>query len=215
MNRRAKLRIGNALTKGPWTLHVPDRVGWKYVESQHSLHWHDPQGLTWRSVRLYCDACGDDEEGYLDPIARLARWDRLDDLQAAPEGWPDVRIERFRLPLDCPTVQAEVRRQQEAVQALRFRTLGLPTRRDFGEHGPWEAGRFEIRTGGGWDDLKWRGDLGTDSPLADALDRLAAIVRDAGDPLPPTAFVECYDTSFEALADGRRWDWNGIPTPPE
>src|SRR6266403_637673 len=87
---RRLLRVGNMLLSGPESLYPAGGDGNSYLWSTVSMRWHSQTFDSWRSVRVYCDANGSDEEGYLEPMARFASWDRERDLFVVRPPWPTV-----------------------------------------------------------------------------------------------------------------------------
>src|SRR5437870_1818786 len=130
---RHLLRVGNTLLSGPESIYPVGGDGHSYVWSTVSMRWHSQTFSEWRSVRVYCDANGSDDEGYLEPMVRFASWDRENDILRVRPPWPNVLVELEGLPIDSLDLQAVVRRLQEALAQVPIVAHGLPTRRNFGE----------------------------------------------------------------------------------
>ncbi len=83
MNKISQLlRLGNALLSGPGSVYPADKNRALYLESSISIQWRSEDLRNFRSMRIYCDASGDDEEGYLEPMVRFASWNRSEDIHA-------------------------------------------------------------------------------------------------------------------------------------
>ena len=121
------LRLGNMLVGGPDTIHETENVGNSYVETSTSVHWNDASFGLFKSCRLYCDACGDDESGYLLPMARIAEWNRRVDMDTPPLAWPNVNIRLLTLEMDSPQLQTEIESLQRRLDVQMLTTHGLPT----------------------------------------------------------------------------------------
>jgi len=133
--------VGYKLLDGPKTIHSSSGDSHPYLESMICIRWHSETFGEWRSVRIYCDANGTDEDGYIDPMVRFARWDRTKDIVVLRPSWPSVLIDLATLPIDSLELQAAVHKLQEVVGQVPFVAHGLPTRRNFGEY----AGPLPIR----------------------------------------------------------------------
>src|SRR5262245_4368019 len=128
------LRLGNKLLDGPKMIYSGRDNSHSYLESMISIRCHSETFDEWRSVRVYCDANGSDEDGYLEPMARFATWNRAKDIFVLRPSWPNVLIELATLPIDSLELQAAVHRLQAVVGQVPFVAHGLPTRRNFGEY---------------------------------------------------------------------------------
>src|SRR6056297_2957166 len=172
----------------------------------HSLFWNDAAFSAFCSCRIYCDACGDEQSGFLPPLARIARWHRLADVRDQSSAWPSVSIELWSLSPDCPQLHAEVKRQQRLVDRPVLEKFGLPVRRDFGDGGTSSSGQLCIETEAGWQSLSRRFWLKDLIGYADALDRLVAIIRSRGRLSSTAAWTERYGRS--PMTASHHWDWN-------
>ena len=113
------LRVGNNLLDGPKTIYSSRGNSHSYLESMISIRWHSETFDEWRSVRVYCDANGSDEDGYLEPMVRFTTWDREKDLALQPT-WPNVLIELATLLIDSLELQSAVHRLQETMGQVPF-----------------------------------------------------------------------------------------------
>ena len=209
----AILRLGNMLVRGPETIHKSENVGNTYVQSSTSVHWNDSAFGMFRSCRIYCDACGDDESGYLLPMARISEWNRRADMQSPPRNWPNVKFRLLTFGLDCPELQAEIESLQKRMETEILTSYGLPTRRDFGDAELGPHGVIRIESNAGWQNISRNFWLGESTTFLNTFDSLVSIVNDIGKPVDSALWVERYDHSPEQLASGGGWDWNCTPFP--
>ena len=161
-----------------------------------------------RSCRIYCDACGDEESGFLPPLARIAEWDRGSDLQNPGSLWPDVVVDLLELNLDCFELQAEIKSLQQRLDPQKLVYFGLPVRRDFGNTELDELGHLKIETNAGWQTVVREFWLSEVPDFADAFDTIQSTINEFGQPADLRRWVERYDKSPEELADGDSWHWN-------
>ena len=199
------------LVAGPDTIHQAGSVGNSYVEASTSLHQNDSSFTTFRSCRIYCDACGEDETGYLLPLARIAKWDRAADMKTAGLQWPNVDIRLFQIELDCPELQSVIETIQKRMDGNMLTTHGLPTRRNFGdaEHG--SHGLLHIETSAGWQRLSRKVWLNETPQFLDVFDSLCNVIDNIGRPVDVAQWVERHEHSPEILSRGKWWDWNYRP----
>jgi len=207
----AILRLGNMLVRGPDTIHESENVGNSYVEASTSLYWNDASFGHFRSCRIYCDACGDNDAGYLRPMARIAEWDRPSDMETPELSWPNVKIRLLSFGLDCPSLQAEIESLQKQLDTSMLSSYGLPTRRDFGDAELGTHGKLRIDSGAGWQTITRDFWLGESTQFLNTFDSLQSIVDNLGMPVDDYDWVERYDHSPEQLAAGHRWDWDRKP----
>ena len=207
----AILRLGNLLVSGPDTIHKSENVGNCYVQASTSVHWNDASFGNFRSCRIYCDACGDDESGYLLPMARIAEWNRRLDMETPPLHWPNVDIQLMTLSLDCHELQAEIESIQKRLDTKMLSSHGLPTRRNFGDAELGSNGKLKIESNAGWQTITRDFWLGESTEFLNTFDSLRAIVDDTGTLVDDGCWVERYDHSPAQLASGRRWDWDRKP----
>ena len=209
--RPAILRLGNMLVSGPDTIHESESVGNSYVEASTSLYWNDASFGTFRSCRIYCDACGDDENGFLLPMARIAEWNRRHDMETPPSRWPNVGIRLLTMSLDCRELQAEIESIQRRMDSSMLTSHGLPTRRNFGDAELGCDGKLRIESKAGQQSITRDFWLGESSGFLGAFDSLVAIVDDIGTLVEDGCWVERYDHSPNLLASGLGWDWDRNP----
>ena len=201
------------LVGGPDTIHESDNVGNSYVQASTSVHWNDASFGLFRSCRIYCDACHDDESGYLLPMARIAEWNRRIDMDTPPLSWPNVNVRLLTFELDCPRLQAEIETLQRRMDTQMITKHGLPTRRDFGDAELGTAGKLRIESSAGWQTLSRDFWLGESPEFLNTFDSLQTIVDDIGTPVGDACWIERYDYSPDLLSMGHRWDWDRKPFP--
>lgn len=208
---RTALRLGNMLVDGPRSIHRSDAIGTTYVESSTAIHWNCPHFSQFRSCRIYCDACGDEDSGFLNPLVRFASWDRGNDIHNLKPSWPNVVIQLWQLPLDCPELQSEIEALQHRTDTARLVHFGLPVRRDFGENTRCDGGRISVETYAGWQSVKREVWIPADSNWAGTLDTIQSIVYAIGHTAVLSEWIERYDNSPEQLASGTAWEWDFQP----
>ena len=199
------------LVGGPDTIHETEYVGNRYVEASTSVHWNDASFGLFKSCRLYCDACGDDESGYLSPMARIAEWNRRADMDTPPLAWPSVNIRLLTLEMDSPQLQTEIESLQRRLDAQMLTTYGLPTRRDFGDTELGTMGKLRIESSAGWQTISRDFWLGESPEFSNTFDSLQAIIDNIGTPVDDFRWIERYDHSPDQLRTGHRWDWDRKP----
>ena len=210
-NRKLKLQLGNMLVSGPKAIHQTGSVGTSYVEASTSLLLNDASFSKFRSCRIYCDACGDDESGYLTPLVRITEWDRGSDIKLLDTQWPNISIRLLEIGLDCPILQNEIVTLQKLIDTQMFKSYGLPTRRNFGDEKLGSHGILRIETSAGWQDLSRDFWLGESSTFLNTFDSLCTIAGDIGSPADLSQWVERYEHSPDILSSGKWWDWNYKP----
>jgi hypothetical protein len=211
--RHVILRLGNMLVTGPDTIHEAASVGNSYVEASTSLHLNNSSFTSFQSCRIYCDACGDDESGYLQPLARIATWDRDADMKITGLQWPNVDIRILEIELDCPALQNEIETLQKRMDANVLTSHGLPTRRNFGDAELGSQGVLRIETRAGWQRLSRQMWLGETPQFLDTFDSLCGVIENIGRPIDVANWVERHEHSPEILSTGKWWDWNYTPQP--
>jgi hypothetical protein len=199
------------LVAGPDTIHKSENVGNAYLEASTSIHWNDASFGLIRSCRIYCDACGDDESGYLLPMARIAEWNRRRDMETPPQYWPNLAIQLLTLSLDCQKLQTEIESLQRRLDTGMLTSYGLPTRRNFGGAELGSYGKLKIESRAGWQNIAREFWLGESIEFLNTFDSLRAIVDDTGTPIDDDRWVERYDYTPAQLASGHTWDWDRKP----
>ncbi len=204
-------RMGNLLLEGPRSIHEANSIGTSYLEASTSLFWHCNSWSNFRSCRVYCDACGDDDTGYLNPLVRVASWNRKADLQTADSSWPNVRVELLELPLDCPDLQRQIERLQRQLDGATLVHFGLPVRRNFGDTKADSSGYLKIETQAGSQTISRGFWISEAQAFADALETIESVVRQTGVPTELERWVERYDQSPDQIATNSTWEWNYHP----
>jgi hypothetical protein len=203
------LRVGYKLLDGPKTIHSSG--GKSYLESMVSIRWHSETFGEWRSVRIYCDANGNDEDGYLEPMVRFATWDRAKDIFVLRPSWPNVLIELATLPIDSLELQAAVHKLQEAVGQVPFVAHGLPTRRNFGEYSGGDRGHLTVQVSSGWQELERAVHVAEVPALYETASILEAELRRLATPVERQLWLERYDRSIDEMLGSDGWYWSGQP----
>ena len=194
------------LVAGPETIHEVTSVGNSYVEASTSLQLNNSSFTFFRSCRIYCDACGDDESGYLLPLARIAEWDRGADMRDSELQWPNVDIRLLEIELDCPALQDEIETLQKRMDTNLLTSYGLPTRRNFGDAELGSQGVLRIETSAGWQSMSRQFWLGETSQFLDAFDSICRVIDNIGRPVDVTNWVERHEHSPDVLSTGKWWD---------
>jgi hypothetical protein len=206
---RRLLLIGTMLVKGPQVLYPKNGDGHLYLEKSVSITWAGETRARLRSVHIYCDANGSDEEGYLTPLVRFASWNRYQDLFELRPTWPNVIIEMAELPIDSAELQSIVEGRQTAVGRLPFAAKGLATRRNFGEWPEGHADVLTIRLASGWQELERRLFVCESQALYETARKAESQLRRIGVSLEQRLWDEVYDHGPEDLMRDTSWRWNG------
>ena len=209
---RVALRLGNMLVEGPRTIHRSNAIGNTYVESSTALFWNCPTFSRFRSCRIYCDACGDEDSGFLKPMVRFAHWERGEDVRNLKTSWPNVVVCLSELPLDCSTLQLQIETLQRRIDTESFIYFGLPVRRNFGENVECGGGRFRIETIAGWQSLNREFWVPDDSDWMAIFDTIQRVVDTVGRAAVLPDWVERYDHSPAQIATNTAWEWDFKPT---
>ncbi len=206
--KRALMSLGNTLVEGPHTIHEKGKIGVSYVSTVFDLFWHDAAFMTFRSCRIYCDACGDEDSGFLKPLVRIAEWERQVDVHVVCPPWPNVVVRLIEVPLDCPEIQREVTRVQALADQSHLTTFGLPTRRDPGGIAAGPSAHLRVRFHAGWQTLSRAFWLSEAPECIDVFESVSAVAAASGAAATPSRWVECYDQSFDSISGGARWLWD-------
>ena len=194
------------LAEGPRTIHAKGAVGYKYLESMLGLFWHCKSFATFRSCRIYCDACGDDDAGFLPPLVRIAEWERRKDLLELKPSWPNVNITLLELSLDCPQVEQAVCRVQELIDSKCLTSFGLSTRRKFGEIEFDDLGHLRIEAEAGWQTVARAFWLSEAGDCSDIFDTMTSVVQEHGSVSSSRRWIERYDKSPTSAP----WEWDYV-----
>lgn len=208
---RAVLRLGNMLVEGPRTIHRSNAIGNKYVESSTAFFWNCPTFSRFRSCRIYCDACGDENSGFLNPMVRFAYWERGEDARNLKPSWPNVVVYLSELPLDCSTLQLQIETLQRRIDTESFIHYGLPVRRNFGENVESGGGRLRIETSAGWQSINREFWISDDSDWMTMFDTIQHVVDAEGRAAVLPDWVERYDQFPAQLASSTTWEWDFKP----
>ena len=199
------LRIGTMLVEGSKVLYPKEGDGHLYLEKSVSIHWAEETRARLRSVHIYCDANGSDEEGYLTPVVRFAFWHRYQDIFELRPQWPNVEIEMAELPSDSGELQAIVRELQAAVADVPFVAKGLATRRNFGD---WLEGSHDvltIRLENGWQSLERRLFVCEAPDLYEIVQKAESDLRKISMDINALSWEEVYDQGPEDLLRNKSW----------
>ena len=205
------LRVGYKLLDGPKTIHSSSGDSHSYLESMISIRWHSETLGEWRSMRIYCDANGSDEDGYIEPMVRFATWDRTKDILVLRPSWPSVLIELATLPIDSLELQAAVHRLQEVVGQVPFVAHGLPTRRNFGEYAGDDRGHLTVQVSSGWQELERAVHVAEAPALYETSSIVEAELRRLAIPVERHVWLERYDRIIDEMLGSGGWYWNGQP----
>jgi hypothetical protein len=208
---RRLLLVGGMLLSGPVSMYPRDADGQSYLSSSLFVLWHSETFDKWRSVRVYTDGNGSDEEGYLEPIMRCASWHREADIRLQL-SWPNVLVDLGGLPIDSPQLQATVRSVQEHIARVPFAAQGLPVRRNFGAWSGDGRGRLTVKVISGWQDRELSVDVGEAPELYETSLRLEAELRRIATPVHRHQWLERYDWSPDELLTRKSWYWDGQPS---
>lgn len=203
-------RVGNMIQEGPSTIHAADSVGTSYVEASTSLFWRSEKFSNLKSCRIYCDACGDEEFGFLNPIARIASWNIEADFRNVTHMWPNVIVKLIELPLGCPEIDGLVQRTQKKMETIKLSRFGLPDRRNFGDFNSNPGGHIRIETEAGWQSLIRSFYISEAPEFSDTLSTFESVIYDVGQSVDTANWVERYDYS-PAEKTERFWEWNYLP----
>jgi hypothetical protein len=206
--KRALMSLGNTLVEGPQTIHEKEKVGVSYLSSVFNLFWHDAAFTTFRSCRIYCDACGDEDSGFRNPLARIAEWERQGDVLDVNLSWPNVDVKLIEIPLDCPEIQREVTRVQALADQSHLTTFGLPTRRDPGGIAAGPSAHLRVGFQAGWQTVSRALWLSEATECINVLDSVSAVVTAFGAPATLGRWIERYDQSFDSIIGSARWLWD-------
>lgn len=198
------------LIDGPY--HIYSRAGEsrRCVSTALSLKWHSAQYEQWRSVRIYCDGNGDEEVGYLKPMARFANWDRKTDLALKQSPWPSVRVELSDFPFDSTHIEDRVIALQKEVDRAMIRSYGLVTRRDYGDSPSVADGYLFVDLGSGHQDVSRSAWISEAPCLNRAAEDLYDALRRHSTPVDRANWLESYDWSPSELAHQKMWKWDGL-----
>lgn len=202
------LLVGDMLLSGPESMYPVNAEGQSYLWSTLFVVWHSDTFDKWRSIRVYTDGNGSDEEGYLGPVVRFASWDRGRDIHLQP-SWPNVSIDLGGLPIDSPQLQARVRSVQAAVAQVPFAAHGLPTRRNFGPSLGDGKGQLTVRVISGWQNRELSLEVGEAPGLYETLLTVETELRQMATPIDRRAWLERYDCSPNELLARKSWYWDG------
>jgi len=205
--------LGNMLLIGPQTIFPASGDRHMYLEAAVSIQWHSETFGHWRSVRIYCDANGSDEEGYLEPMVRFAAWHREKVVLVTRPPWPSVTIELLKLPVDSSDLQIGIRKLQEVMGQVPFPPQGLPIRRNFGACPGDDTGHFTIQVGCGWQQMERSAHVAEAPAFYDVAAALEGDLRRLAIPVERSAWSEHYELSPDEMLQSKGWYWDGQPVP--
>jgi hypothetical protein len=208
---RYLLRVGGMLVDGPNLILKKDEDGPSCIEKCVSIVWAHESRVQLRSVHIYCDASGSDEEGYLKPIVRFASWERKKDVIELRPAWPQVVVELAELPSNSVELQTVVQTLQVVVGSIPFAPKGLATYRNFGELPEGSHDEVTIGLSSGWQYLERRLFVCEAPGLYEAVQQAETLLRKLGTIVDRNSWEEMYDQAPKDLVRDKSWRWNGRP----
>ena len=127
---KSVLSIGNQLLDGPRAILPPatvDAFGW--LEPDLRLSFWEAPGLTKVSVALFTDNTANREADFLQPIIRLAHWERGYDIRTKPR-WPSITVQLGYFHDEKQLLQASIYRLHQAFGFLPFLPFGISAQRE-------------------------------------------------------------------------------------
>lgn len=205
------LCVGNLLLRGPEAIFPSGGDRHLWLGSALAITWHSDTLGVWRSLRIFTDANGSDEDGFLPPIVRFATWDRATDTQQRECRWPNVSTELVALPLDSVELQVAITAFQEAVAKVPFEACGLATRRNFGACPADNRGHLSVTLSSGWQELDRAFWVASAPTVHEASKLLETDLRRLARPEPRDRWSERYDRTPDELVETSAWFWDGQP----
>jgi hypothetical protein len=163
----------------------------------------------WRSLRIYCDGNGDEDVGFLKPMARFATWDRKRAIEARLPALDSVRVELGEFPFDSAEIEDRVVALQTEVDRAGIRSYGLGTRRNFGEFPSVADGYLFVDLVSGHQVVSRSAWISEAHRLNRAAEDLNKALHRHSTEVDRAHWLEAYDWSPREISERKGWEWNG------
>ena len=196
---------------GPRALIPPpalDDFGWLEPELR-LIHWKAP-GYKKESVTLFTDNTVNRDDHFLQPIIRLAFWERGRDIQTRPH-WPSITIQfGYFSDDDHQLLHNTIYQFHQTLSSTPFLAFGISANREVPDFPHNDRGELEIFASNGVQSVEITTPaLPNGDELTDQFFFLFAQLKAACRPFDHKDWRERYNYNLRDVTPFQAWDWDG------